>query len=245
MAPGPQMCSLVKDRRRAAATAGALPIELSVHGSSPRDLRLEGRLEARNRLVEEHQPLVVRIARRALRYARSIGARAELDDLVGLAQEGLVRAAESFDPAKGVPFEPYAWLRAMGHIKDALRKDDYLTRRERQVVQAWLRGEQLDEPRSRQAARLASQRPKPVRTEVALELPGNSGVEDTVVSRVQADEALGFLKPIERAVLSYRYLDGFSFSAISTLLQVTESWVSQVHKAALRELRQSFEREAG
>ena len=96
--------------------------------------------EARDRLAEEHQYLVPRIARKAYNYALTAGMRSvDRDDIVSLAQEGLLLAAGSFDPGKGTSFSSYAWLRVMGHIKDELRKDDYLTRRERQVVQAWLR----------------------------------------------------------------------------------------------------------
>ena len=201
-------------------------------------------VDARDRLVEQHQPLVQTIAKRALAYARSIGATADFDDLVGLAQEGLVRAADSFDPTKQVPFAAYAWLRVMGHIKDALRDDDYLTRRERQLVQAWLRGDPLNEDRARRAARLASQRPKPITTEVAFELPSDSDFEDKALSQVQVRDALSSLAPMERAVLSYRYLDGMSNSAIGTILQVTESRVSQVHRTALLRLRQVLQVEA-
>ena len=204
-----------------------------------------GDLEARDRLVEQYQPLVQRIARQARTYAQSIGSTmTDLDDLVGIAQEGLVRAAESFDPTKGVPFSSYAWTRVMGHIKDALRDDDFLTRRERQLVQAWLRGEELDEHRARRAARLASQRPKSAAVEAAGEVPGDSHVEDAALAQVQVQEALRVLGPVERAVLSYRYLGGMSLSAIGMLLQVTEGRVSQVHRAALRRLRQAFELKA-
>lgn len=204
--------------------------------------RRPGDLAARDRLVEQYQPLVQRIAKSARTYAQSIGsATTDLDDLVGLAEEGLVRAAESFDPLKGVPFSSYAWTRVMGHIKDALRDDDFLTRRERQLVQAWLRGDELDERRVRRAARLVSQGPKVVSAEAVAEVPGDSQVEEAVLAKVQVKEALRFLGPMERAVFIYRYLDGMSMSAISALLEVTESWVFQVHGAALRRLRQKLE----
>ena len=202
-------------------------------------------LEARDRLVEQHQPLVQRIAKQARTYAQSIGsATTDLDDLVGLAQEGMVRAAESFDAGKGVPFSYYAWTRVMGHIKDALRDDDFLTRRERQLVQAWLRGDVLEEHRAKQAARLASQRPEAVGAEAVDELPVDDHVEEAALAQLQVKEALRFLDPMERAVLSYRYLDGMSTSAIAALLRVTEARVSQVHRAALRRLRKTYELEA-
>ena len=166
------------------------------------------------------------------------------DDSVSLAQEGLLKAAESFDPGKGVPFSSYVWLRAMGHIKDALRKEDYLTRRERQVVQAWLRGDELDGHRERYAARLASQRPAPD-FDPAIGLASDDCTEDAVIVRMQVKEALTFLSPMERAVLSYRYLDGMSVSAIAALLHVTDGRVSQITKSVLRRLQAAFDVEAG
>lgn len=200
---------------------------------------------SRDRLVEEHWALVQRLANWARGYARSIGLKIDHDDLAGLAQEGLLRAAESFDLAKGVPFGSYAWLRVMGHIKDALRDEDYLTRRERQLVQAWRRGNELDDRRMRQAARLASQRPATWPPEQAdFDVPGDNRVEGTALAHAQAQEIMGLLPPVERAVLGWRYLDGLSISAIGALLYVSESWVSQVHKSALRRLRRAYEPEA-
>jgi RNA polymerase sigma factor for flagellar operon FliA len=201
-----------------------------------------GDKEARDRLVEIYQPLVRQVGAKSRSYALSVGARGvDLGDLVGLAEEGLLRALETFDPDRGVPFAPYAKIRVTGHVKDALRNDDYLTRRERESVKAWLRGEEMSAQRARRAARLASQRPKEVLPEAVASLPDSNQVEDAVLADLCARDAMRSLSPMEKAVLNYRYARGMSLSAIGTLLQVTESRVSQVHRAALGRLR---EREA-
>jgi RNA polymerase sigma factor (sigma-70 family) len=62
---------------------------------------------------------------------------------------------------------------------------------------------------------------------------------------MQVKEALTFLSPMERAVLSYRYLDGMSVSAIAALLHVTDGRVSQITKSVLRRLQAAFDVEAG
>lgn len=62
-------------------------------------------LGVRNRLVESYQPLAVSIAKGFKARAVSAGGSAslELDDLVGIAQEGMIRAVETYDPGQRRP----------------------------------------------------------------------------------------------------------------------------------------------
>ena len=69
----------------------------------------------RDRLVEEHLPLVVGLARR---YANR-GER--LEDLVQVGAVGLVEAANRFDPHRGVDFRAFAIPTVVGEIKRHLR----------------------------------------------------------------------------------------------------------------------------
>jgi len=45
------------------------------------------------------------------------------------------------------------------------------------------------------------------------------------------------LSPVEATVVEYRYLRGMSLSAIGATLALTESRVSQIHRAAIERLR--------
>lgn len=67
----------------------------------------------------EHQLGWVKAAAR--RLARRAGPAAELEDLVGWGSEGLVEAARSFDPERGVPFAAYARARVHGAMLDGMR----------------------------------------------------------------------------------------------------------------------------
>jgi RNA polymerase sigma factor for flagellar operon FliA len=67
----------------------------------------------------EHQLGWVRAAAR--RLARRAGPAAEVEELVGWGSEGLVEAARSFDPARGVPFAAYARARVRGAMLDGMR----------------------------------------------------------------------------------------------------------------------------
>ena len=60
------------------------------------------------KLVEEHLPLVKRVAdRRSLNRYRLLG---EEEDVMQEAALGLMRAAATFNPAKGCAFAPYACI---------------------------------------------------------------------------------------------------------------------------------------
>jgi len=67
----------------------------------------------------EHELVWVKAAAR--RLARRSGVPVELDELVALGSEGLVEAARSFDPTRGVPFGAYARARVHGAMLDGLR----------------------------------------------------------------------------------------------------------------------------
>jgi RNA polymerase sigma-B factor len=76
---------------------------------------IEEQRSRRDRLIEEHLPLVVVLARR---YANR-GERVE--DLVQVGAIGLIEAANRFDPDRGVDFRAFAIPTIVGEIKRHLR----------------------------------------------------------------------------------------------------------------------------
>jgi RNA polymerase sigma-B factor len=69
----------------------------------------------RDRLIEQHLPLVRAIARR---YA---GTGEPMDDLVQVGAIGLIKAIDRFDPERGSRLEPYAAAAIGGEIRHHLR----------------------------------------------------------------------------------------------------------------------------
>ncbi len=90
-----------------------------------------------DRLIEEHLPLVgYAVAEVSARLPYHVSR----DDLTSAAMLALVRAARSFEPARGVPFGHYAKSRLRGAIVDELRDNDRTSRgvryKARQLAQA-------------------------------------------------------------------------------------------------------------
>lgn len=73
------------------------------------------------RLVESHLHVIEQSAGKLASRAARVFSR---EDLRGFGHEGLVQAAQTFDPSTGVPFEAFARYRVEGAMFDALRRED-------------------------------------------------------------------------------------------------------------------------
>jgi RNA polymerase sigma factor for flagellar operon FliA len=104
--------------------------------------------QGRNRLVEHYAPLV---RTEAARIARRLPAQIELDEICSAGFDGLMRAIESYDPAKPACFETFCRQRIQGAVVDWLRSQDHQSRTirmfEKQRAAAWEQLErELDRP---------------------------------------------------------------------------------------------------
>ncbi len=94
-------------------------------------------------LVLANRPLVAHAVRAA---CARVPAHVSRDDLTSAGMLALVQAARAFDPARGVPFAPFAARRIAGSLLDELRGMDWATRSVRR------RDREVDGVRNRLAA---------------------------------------------------------------------------------------------
>jgi len=87
----------------------------------------------RNQLVLEHLPLLKHIAGR---FTFDSSGSVEREDLEGFGMIGLIAAADSWEPSRGLKFSTYAYTRIRGAILDELRRMDFLPRSRRERVRA-------------------------------------------------------------------------------------------------------------
>ncbi|MEM9073678.1 MAG: FliA/WhiG family RNA polymerase sigma factor [Myxococcota bacterium] len=80
---------------------------------------------SRDELIREGLPWVRRIA---FRMARRLPPSVDVGDLIGAGSEGLIKAADAFDPSRHPRFRTYAEARIRGSILDELRSQDPMTR---------------------------------------------------------------------------------------------------------------------
>src|SRR5512134_1935209 len=86
-------------------------------------------VEDRDKLILDHLALLQHIVGR---LALDVPGRVQRDDLFGWGMRGLIEAADSFEPARGLAFSTYAFPRIRGAILDELRRMDFLPRGRRE-----------------------------------------------------------------------------------------------------------------
>lgn len=226
----------------------------------------------RDLLVLEHVPLLKHVVGRMW---FDVPGGLERDDLYGIGMLGLIAAADSWEPERGVRFSTYAYTRIRGAILDELRRQDFLPRgrRERfrdvEAVVARLQqehgvaptpeeiatelGTTLDEVdevlATAAAATHASLEDGP--DEALRQLLSDPRSDDPVGSAERLEmkrllvEAIEELSEQERSVITLYYAEELLLKEIGEVLEVTESRVSQIHTRALFRLNRSLSARLG
>lgn len=214
-------------------------------------------LDERERLIRELFPLVKRIARRVQRVVPG----SDPDDLVGEGCVGLIRAVDSYDPSRGPGLTQYASRIVAGAMLNGLRRLDPVSERVRREMReaererfavASQRGElptQMEMEARRPALRRAAvhaYRYAPLSLDGPLP-PGErlgcdwSGDPAQIAGeRAERDGVQAALRRIplrQRYVLTLHYFRGQSLHQIGRALAISPQRASQLHLAALRNLR--------
>ncbi len=220
--------------------------------------------QAKMGLIEHYIQLVKVIAGRLY---TSYGTNVEYDDLVSYGIFGLIDAIEKFDLNKQVKFKTYAQIRIRGAIIDELRSLDWVPRsirqKARQVEQAY---NKLENRLGRSVfdTEVASELGITTKELQNILMQTNSfnivSLEETVFEnniipkqeeqdclpekQICVKETYNTLKENieklperEKQVISLYYYNSLTYKEIGTILQISESRVSQLHSKAVLRLR--------
>lgn len=217
----------------------------------------------REKLILDHVPLLKHIVGR---LALDLPASVERDDLYGYGMLGLIGAADSWEPGRGLKFSTYAFPRIRGAILDELRRADFLPRGRRERVRELERTvaelEQRDGvvPAPEQiAAAMALSLDEVDTILLSAKSAGIASLDDGsgadllgLLSDPRCDdpsgsaeyaemktlliEAIGALPEQDKTVVTLYYGEELYLREIAEVLEVTESRVSQIHTRALYRL---------
>jgi len=164
---------------------------------------------AADELVRKSLSMVPAIAFRLHRCYRWVGA----DDLGSYAYLGLVEAARIYQADRGVPFEKFAFRKAMYAAIDEMRKDGVLKRRRAT--------------------------PGPSVVTLSSDIPDRSAPKmlASVERRDMCEMLLGRLRQKDRQLLMMYYTDQMTFKQIAEVFNISESAVCLRHKALIERLR--------
>jgi len=164
---------------------------------------------AADELVRKSLSMVPAIASRLHRWYRWVG----IDDLGSYAYLGLLQAARVYQAGRGVPFERFAFRKAMYAAIDEMRKDGVLRRRR------------------------ANPRPSIVALNSDIPDPSAPNALASVERRDMCEMLLGRLRQKDRQLLLMYYADQMTFKQIAEVFDISESAVCLRHKALIERLR--------
>jgi RNA polymerase sigma factor for flagellar operon FliA len=205
----------------------------------------------------------------ARQMARRLARAVTLDDLRSFGQEGLLNAARTFDPSRGVPFRRWANLRIKGAIIDGVRQWGNLPRRVYRELQGAAAGDCLLEAYDEEDATSPAETPEAADARLTSYLAGIATAiavgtmvaaprenvdpegRDVTPEDLLADaEILERVKTIvarlpiqERTLVERHYFRGETLDDAAASLGLSKSWGSRLHARAIesiaRELRRS------
>jgi RNA polymerase sigma-B factor len=239
------------------ATVGTAPSEKTTSSAEEK--------ERRDELVTSHLGLAHQLARRFANRGESH------DDLVQVASLALVKAAERFDPARGIMFSTFAAASIIGEIKRHFRDRGWAVRAPRRLQELLLEigttvdrlGQELGRaptvPELAQAINAteadvleALEAGQSYRTS-SLDAPDKEGQtmaeslgsEDGGFTSVENHSALAkareSLSARDRRIVQLRFVEGLSQSDIAARLGVSQMQISRLLSVCLRQLRTNIE----
>jgi RNA polymerase sigma factor for flagellar operon FliA len=185
-----------------------------------------------------------------------------LDDLRSFGREGLLQAARSFDPARGVPFRRWANMRIRGAMIDGVRQWGQLPRRVYQELRTMAAADDVQEALSEESAAAPVTTPEAADRRLTTYLAGlatsmslgslgstesHEGVLDErepgpeeiaskaeLVERVRA--IVRRLPDAERTLIERHYFADETLDQAAASLGLSKSWGSRLHARAIERI---------
>ena len=204
--------------------------------------------------------------------ARQMGSRSggtiTLDDLRSFGREGLLQAARTFDPARGVPFRRWANMRVKGAVIDGLRQWGGLPRRVYRELRGIEAGDRMLEVYDEEDAAGPVATPEGADDRLTSYLAGIAtaiavgtmvamprenidaeGHEITPEDLLAEAQLLARVKSIveglplqERTLVQKHYFGGETLDQAAASLGLSKSWGSRLHARALEAIGKELRR---
>jgi RNA polymerase sigma factor for flagellar operon FliA len=215
----------------------------------------------RDKLAVEYLPAVKSMA---FRLKERLPSFIEYSDLVSIGTEELVKLSRRYDKAQNDSFWGYAKKRVYGSMLDYLRSLDIMSRNNRKLVK------QIDsiidvhlakynqEPSNEDLAEALETTVTKIKearkaSEIYTLLPiseGNDFVDDSkdTLKSIEQDDLISSIQDIletlterEQLIIQLYYFEELNLKEISAILNITESRISQIHKAVIKKIKEDID----
>ena len=199
----------------------------------------------------------------AFRLKERLPASVDFVDLISIGTEELIKLARRYDSSLNDSFWGYAKPRVQGAMMDYLRSLDPLSRSTRTLVKridkviAEYYNTHEEEPDNAYLAEVLGESEEKIKeARIAGEIYGVMPLDDQLNSNfentqecIEKEELIEVITEVlqhstqnEQLVIQLYYFEELSFKEISEVLEVSESRVSQIHRAVIRKVREYLEK---
>jgi len=206
-------------------------------------------------LALEYLPAVKNLA---YKMKSRLPASVDIDDLIAIATEELIKVSRRYDPKQNDNFWGYAKQRVQGGMLDYLRSLDIVSRGDRKIIKD-IEKESIEyynkyqeEPSDEYLSeKLNIPLKKIKKAKLAGEIYNVMPIEEqlnffeNIEKKVEEEELIDVIKKElsnmtkrEQLVIQLYYFEELSLKEISEILGITESRISQIHKNVIKKIRE-------
>ncbi len=198
----------------------------------------------------------------AFRLKERLPSSVDFSDLAAIGTEELVKLARRYDESQNDSFWGYGKTRVYGAMLDYLRSLDVVSRSNRKLIKmidkaiAAHLAENEDEPSNAELAIILDESEEKINdariaSEIYAVMPIDEQLsltsEASTLEKIEKEnlievieKVLGHQSEREQLIIQLYYFEELSLKEISEILDITESRISQIHKALLKKIRDSI-----
>jgi len=198
----------------------------------------------------------------AFRLKERLPSSVDFCDLAAIGTEELVKLARRYDEAQNDSFWGYGKTRVYGAMLDYLRSLDVVSRSNRKLIKMIDKAitahlaENEDEPSNAELAELLDESEEKINdariaSEIYAVMPIDEQLsltsESSTLDTVEKENLIEVIESVlenqserEQLIIQLYYFEELSLKEISEILEITESRISQIHKALLKKIRDSI-----
>ncbi|ADN08765.1 RNA polymerase sigma factor FliA [Sulfurimonas autotrophica] len=198
----------------------------------------------------------------AFRLKERLPSSVDFSDLCAIGTEELIKLARRYDEKLNDSFWGYAKKRVYGAMLDYLRSLDILSRASRKLVKAidYAVQEYMlthdEEPSDEELAQVLDESVEKIHeariassiyTVMPLHDQLQVGDEGAALVQIEKEELITVIKKVlssykerEQMIIQLYYFEELTLKEISSILDITESRISQIHKSVIQKIKESI-----
>lgn len=203
----------------------------------------------------------------AFRMKERLPSSVDVDDLISIGTEELIKLSRRYDVAKNDSFWGYARTRVQGSMFDYLRSLDVLSRASRRLVRQIEQettkyiNEHNEDPSDEYLSEVLGEEIDKIRdakfaSSIAMVLPLDEQInyteESVVEAQIEEEELIGIITKVlselserDQLIVQLYYFEELNLREISEILEITESRISQIHKEIIKKIRKKTQEIGG